>query len=154
MFLFKIMCVRVCIYKQRSRDRWLSEGDRNTKYFHAKASTRRRFNRIQAIVARGITWEDKRDVEREIVNFYQTLYSSDNHFRPKLGGISFSSLSRDQANLLERSFSIEEIKEVVDGMAGDRAPSSDGFPIALFQFFWNDIKEDLFLQIIPLSNQT
>lgn len=80
----------------------------------------------------GLWEEDKRDVEREIANFYHKLYSNDARFRPKLEGISFYSLPRDRALSLRVPFSLEEIKVVVDGMSGDRAPGPNGFPIALF----------------------
>lgn len=56
----------------------------------------------------GMIWEYKQDVEREIVNFYQTLYSTDGWFHPKLEGISFPSLSVRKAEFLEKTFYLNE----------------------------------------------
>jgi hypothetical protein len=36
-------------WSQRAKALWLTHGDRNTKFFHQKASQRRRKNKIEAI---------------------------------------------------------------------------------------------------------
>lgn len=63
-------------WKQRSHIAWLTKGDRNTQYFHAAASERRRINKI-----RRLRKEDGRVVEGStlkeyITNHYKSLYLS------------------------------------------------------------------------------
>ncbi|XP_072950995.1 uncharacterized protein [Typha angustifolia] len=41
---------------QRSRLRWATEGDRNTKFFHISATTRRQRNQIPRITGEGERW--------------------------------------------------------------------------------------------------
>lgn len=132
-------------WKQRSQDKWSIEGVKNAKHFHAVASGHRRINRIRAIESRGTIWEAKREVEREIANFYQKLYCSDARVRPKSGGNILFFPSHVQSTFVGSAFSLEEIKEDMDGMSGDSAPMPDGFPNAFFQQFWNDVMDDLHL---------
>lgn len=48
-------------WRQRSQTLWISEGDRNTKFFHQRASNRRRKNRIKGLFdAVGVWQEDDR----------------------------------------------------------------------------------------------
>lgn len=36
-------------WKQRAKSFWLTEGDTNSKYFHAQATTRKKLNQIYAL---------------------------------------------------------------------------------------------------------
>ena len=130
-------------WKQRSRNKWLAAGDRNMRFFHAVASTRRRVNRKNAIEVGGRLWEEKPDIENEIVHFFQTLYSSDYKLRPQMDGIFGSQFSTSTASSLEVQFSKEEIRQAVFGLGGDRASGPDGFLIAFFHYFWDMLEDEM-----------
>lgn len=44
------------MWRQKSRETWLKDGDRNTRYFHTSAVVHRRHNNIDAIRGADGTW--------------------------------------------------------------------------------------------------
>jgi hypothetical protein len=63
--------------RQRSRVEWLREGDRNTSFFHARASARRRTNKIDMLLrADGSKCEVQGEIKGMVQNFYEKLFSS------------------------------------------------------------------------------
>ena len=63
--------------RQRSRIDWLQEGDRNTSFFHARASARRRTNLINLLKrADGPRCEDREGIKSMVYEFYANLFTS------------------------------------------------------------------------------
>jgi hypothetical protein len=64
------------LWMQRSRIAWLSEGDRNTKYFHKRASCRKKKNKIHKLKRPDGSWTcDSTEMEGLATDFFQMLYT-------------------------------------------------------------------------------
>ena len=62
--------------KQRSRVTWLTVGDWNTRFFHLRASQRRRRNKISKLkMANGSFTEDEAVMDSMTTEFYRSLYT-------------------------------------------------------------------------------
>ena len=64
-------------WRQRSRINWLKDGDRNTKFFHHKATWRAKTNKIGRLQrSNGSMTTDKTEMETMTTDFFQkSLYS-------------------------------------------------------------------------------
>jgi hypothetical protein len=66
-------------WRQRAKEDWLQEGDRNTKFFHACANQRRSRNNIETIIDDvGCPCASQTAVEEAFINYYQKLFTSEN----------------------------------------------------------------------------
>jgi hypothetical protein len=64
-------------WKQRAHANWLKDGDRNTGFFHAYASERKKVNRIRRLKREGGgVVESKEELGAFITNFYKSLFIS------------------------------------------------------------------------------
>lgn len=63
--------------KQRSRSDWLNEGDKNTKFFHMKASYRQNINRISNLQDKDGTWIfDESGLNNLVLQHFQNIFDT------------------------------------------------------------------------------
>jgi hypothetical protein len=66
------------MWRQRSRVQWLSEGDKNTHFFHQRASRRKKKNSITRLLKpNGDFTDDPHELSELARNFYGDLYVSE-----------------------------------------------------------------------------
>lgn len=60
---------------QKSRLRWIKNGDANSRYFHARINSRRRGNNIQALQSDEGWHNEVEDVKKEIFSHFAKQFS-------------------------------------------------------------------------------
>ena len=121
--LDELLMKQEIFWAQRSRDFWLHYGDKNIKFFHAKASQRRRRNHIQSIKDRDVNWvEEIEDIAGVATNYFDSLLSSE--------------------------FTADEIKIAVFQMGPTKAPRLDGMNALFYQKFWHVVGDSVIAAVM------
>ncbi|RVX09662.1 F-box protein [Vitis vinifera] len=130
-------------WRQKSREIWLKEGDKNTKYFHKMANARARKNFISKIRINEVTLSSSDDLKEGVCRAYKSLLSEPGDWRPNINGLNFKELGEGLASSLEVEFSEEEIYAALSSCCGDKAPGPDGFTMAFWLFCWDVVKSEI-----------
>ena len=88
----------------------IKEGNKNTKFFHKVANSRRRYNQISMLEVDGVIYEDESEMADQVVQFYKNLYKEIEEWRPFVEGLEFDQIEGLERGWLERRFEKEEIK--------------------------------------------
>ncbi|XP_040996249.1 uncharacterized protein LOC121242444 [Juglans microcarpa x Juglans regia] len=137
-------------WQQRAKQRWLKEGDRNTKYFHQCASQRRKVIRISKLI-------DDRDQEitnasaicQQFQAFFQELFTTANP--QNIDGCLAATnpiVTNDMNQALMRPYCAQEIEEVLFQMDGLSSPGPNGFPAAFYQQNWDVVGRQIISKVI------
>ncbi|GLU09187.1 hypothetical protein SLE2022_260600 [Rubroshorea leprosula] len=129
---------------QKSRQRWLKEGDANTKYFHGCIVHRRKQNGITGLYSNGEWIEDVGEVKELARNYFKGKFEEEKWSRPRLGDLQFKKISEADNKFLISKFSTEEIDEAMWGWNGTKSPGPDGFNFNFIKKVWLVIKEDVY----------
>ncbi|GAU48812.1 hypothetical protein TSUD_406450 [Trifolium subterraneum] len=94
---------------QRSRSRWIKEGDSNSRYFHNCVKARKRRNNLLALRTPSGWVEGPTLVREAVVSYFKNHFDNGRWHRPTLDGIVFPQLSANKVEDLTAIFTLEEI---------------------------------------------
>ena len=130
-------------WRQKSRETWLKDGDRNTRFFHRMANTHRRRNCLNSICINGRKLDKEADIKEGPVDAFQNLLSAPAGWSPSLPDLDLNRIGIEEVVSLEETFSENEIWTTISGLNSDKAPGSDGFPLAFWSFSWDFVKDEV-----------
>ncbi|KAJ4760681.1 RNA-directed DNA polymerase (reverse transcriptase)-related family protein [Rhynchospora pubera] len=114
------------IWKQRSSFKWGLEGDQNTAFFHAKASSNKRRNFIQTLNVDGITVTDKKSKGLAFFNFFCTLMGSTSTAVSDFEvDCLYSQLQSSDLSSLDAPISQLEVCEVISSWPSNKSPGPE-----------------------------
>jgi len=128
---------------QRSKSKWLKEGDANSKYFHRCVKARATRNSLKAINVDGVWVESPTDVRQVVVDYFRNHMAKSYWERPTLDGVDFAMLSEEDNMELIAPFSLLEIEEVIKTSDGNKSSGPDGFNFVFFKEFWYLLKHEI-----------
>ncbi|KAE8702100.1 hypothetical protein F3Y22_tig00110503pilonHSYRG00817 [Hibiscus syriacus] len=136
------------LWFQNSRNQWILQGDKNTKFFHACTMMRRWYNYVGALKTSDGNWvSDQQALCSMVVNFYKELFTSTNDYEI---GYSvqgcFPVISDCKLSNLTRPLFTEEIRDVLFSMSPLKAPGVDGLHIFFYQSNWDIVVHSMRLK--------
>jgi hypothetical protein len=132
-------------WAQRSRALWLKHGEKNTKFFHQKASQRKSGNCVDSIHDdHREKFDDEEDIARVFNDFFQDLFSTSHPERiSEAMEVVKDRLSDAMRNILEADFAEDEVFLAAKNLKHHAAPGPDGMPALFYQKFWTIVGKDV-----------
>ena len=121
------------MWRQKSREVWLQEVDKNTRFFHKMENCHRRHNDIKSIKINKEWAGEGQGLQLGIVNAFQNLLIDLGDWKANLRGLDFAKFEESEAARLEILFMQEEVWSTPKDMNGEKAPRPNGYIAAFWQ---------------------
>lgn len=130
------------IVRQKSRCRFLSEGDAKTRFFHLQNCHRWRKNYLHSFPHEGVLFSTDEAKSEAVFDYFNGVFGS--RFQ-RSHSIDLERLDLPRLDLsdLAAEFTDDEITRAVMETPADRAPGPDGFTGRFFWAAWPVIKADV-----------
>ena len=129
-------------------------GDRNTKFFHEKASARYKKNLIKGLIDENGRWlEGDEHVEKLMLQYYERFFTSSDlaEFEEILDTVQHKVTPR-MNQVIVKDFSEVEVKNTIKQMYPLKSPGPDGMPPLFYQHLWPKIGGVVTLTVLDFLN--
>ncbi|XP_058772452.1 uncharacterized protein LOC131646435 [Vicia villosa] len=130
--LWKNMELKECMLRVKSGQKWLKEGDSNTKFFHSTFKERICRNSFSLLDTSEGRIQGPVEVKSFIRNHFKNFFREPKAARPIPAGVAFSRLKDEDVVRMERPFEEAEVKAAVWMSDGYKTPGPDGYTLAFF----------------------
>ena len=132
----------------------MSEGDKNTKFFHAQCNERRRTNHISGLRDSAGVWQTEKTKIAEIaVDYFQGIFTSSNpsaeSITTLLQGME-SVVTNAMNDQLQAEFTKEEVSLALKQMYPTKAPGPDGMSAIFYQTYWDIVGPEVTQAILSI----
>ncbi|XP_057790987.1 uncharacterized protein LOC131008105 [Salvia miltiorrhiza] len=138
------------LLQQKSRVKWLKDGDQNTNFFHTMLKYKKKPYLISHLSIEDSMVYDQNIISNHIVDYFSKLFQEEHHDDLEMAAIEWviDPVVDDVHNgLLIRVPNEDEITAAVFGMEASSSPGPDGFTGKFFQTCWSVIKKDIWCAV-------
>jgi hypothetical protein len=119
--LSKVLKQEENYWKQRAKTHWLRDGDANTKFSHAVASTRKKKNNITKLSNdEGDMIQEQNGMCQIAKNYFATLFQQASNDDDEVVNLMAGRVTTDDNDDLTKEFTVEEFKAAVFSMHSDK----------------------------------
>uniref|UniRef100_A0A2N9FFZ2 Reverse transcriptase domain-containing protein n=1 Tax=Fagus sylvatica TaxID=28930 RepID=A0A2N9FFZ2_FAGSY len=142
------------LWRQRSRAEWLHAGDRNTRYFHCRATQRKRKNHVTRLRTQDGQWTaTQAQVPPLFVEYYKSLFQTANPDQVEQVVEDIQCVVTAEMNSqLISEFTAVEVEIALKQMAPLKAPGPDSLPPIFYQKYWHLIGRDVTAAVLTCLN--
>lgn len=132
-------------WQQIAKSFWLRDGDSNSKFFHAYATTKKVRNFITSLKDNnGVQITDQESMSIVVRDYFLKLFSHVNNNPDDSPGAMENVITETQNADLVAEFTFEEFSVAVKEMHLDKSAGPDGLNPAFYQNFWNLLGREVF----------
>lgn len=141
---------------QRSRALWLKDGDRNSAFFHQKASHRKKRNTTKKFQNKeGLEVTKIEEISTVLRDYYVQMFSSERggNMADTLDAVECK-VTAQMNSILTQPFSAEEVIRALKQMHPAKAPGPNGMTPLFFQKFWSIVNSDVLEAVLGILNHS